>query len=616
MSDKHNMNTILQSVLNFIDDIVCVTEQNMSIIYNNNKYTSFIKKHFGIYNDNFNMIDIIHNINDICYEMKKTCIIASLTKCAIDIYVNSITIDNNKYNIIKFCIVDEKKNTVKTDSKNLVAYMGHEIRNPIQVISTGVYIIDRYVRNSSPSTSLTNSTISNNSNSPVSPKNMNTYEDLKRSYLEDKEDINSCDDVSFFHDDETIDDNIQLENIDIRDKFEVNYDMNTNHKNSPTNILNCSIISHEITDNVLHRSDSLENINDICDTSVLKSVIKRVNNACKNMNIIINDILDLSKIDNDDLPIIWDMYSLRDITDLIYEDSIINENKKGLNMEYEIDETCPELIYTDNTRLFQILSNLISNSIKYSNTGTIRFNIKHNDKTKSIMFQIIDQGEGINKEDFPILFTKFGKITNNCSSINSTGLGLYVCQKIAYLLGGIIEVNSEHKKGSTFTLILPILPNNSNPEDCIKNNLTIPDTDNLFNDIEIKGNILIVDDDPNITSLFKLLLRCMNYDKNYILSIDTANTGDKAIYMSNNKKYDLIFMDIDLDGDDGCIVSKKILNIYDKLNISTIVIAVTANVKIQSHDNDVFTDIIIKPFNNEHIHSLIIKYLSSKQNQH
>lgn len=611
MNNKHDMVTILYSVLNFIDDVLCVTEQDMTIIYKNSNFASFITNHFGSYRDNFNMTNIIHNIGDICDGMKKTRVIASVTKCAIDIYINNIAVDNNKYNIIKLCPVDEKKNTIKSDSKNLIAYMGHEIRNPIQVISTGVYIIDRFIRNSSSSTSLTNSTISNSSNSPESPKNININDDLKRSYLQEKEDISSCDDVSFFEDsNDEIDDITLLENIS--DKFDINYTTNTCSQNSPTNILKYSNMSHEINDNVLHRSDSLEYINDICDTNVLKSVIKRVNTACKNMNIIINDILDLSKIDNKDLPIIWDMYCLRDITDLIYEDSMINVNRKGLNMEYNIDNACPELIYTDNTRLFQILSNLVSNSIKYSNTGTIRFNIKYDKKTETLLFQVIDQGEGINKEDFSILFTKFGKITNNCSNINSTGLGLYVCQKIAHLLGGNIEVNSEHKKGSTFTLILPILAHNSNPEICIKNNSSVVDTYNLFNDIEIKGNILIVDDDPNITSLFKLLLKCMNYDKNYMLSIDTANTGDKAINMTNNKKYDLIFMDIDLDGDDGCIIGKKILKKYNETNIFTIVIAVTANIKIQKTHNDVFSDIIIKPFNNTDIHNIIIKHLANQ----
>jgi len=322
------------------------------------------------------------------------------------------------------------------------------------------------------------------------------------------------------------------------------------------------------------------------------------------MSIIIDDILDLSKIDNDELIINFDEHQLREITEMIVEESRAELDKKGLQFIYDFDEASPEMIYTDGTRLFQILSNLISNAIKYSTTGVIKFKVGYNSELNAIVFQVIDQGRGIRNEELSNLFKQFGRTSNSITDINSTGLGLCVCHKIANLLGGSIDVASTYKKGSTFTFTHPIKLGLSGGGSDIR-------TEQLDNK-EIKGEILIVDDDINITSLFKLLLRCLNYDKGYELTIETANTGEKAMRLSDIKQYSLIFMDIDLDGEDGCTICNRILN-ESKLNRTTPVVAVTANIKSVQHDRDsrfnMFSDIILKPFNNKNINDTVVKYL-------
>ncbi|VBB18580.1 hypothetical protein YASMINEVIRUS_1043 [Yasminevirus sp. GU-2018] len=334
----------------------------------------------------------------------------------------------------------------------------------------------------------------------------------------------------------------------------------------------------------------------------LRGIIKRVSSACKNMNIIIDDILDLSKIDNDELIMNLDEHSLQEISEMIVEESKSEVRKKGLKFVYEFDESCPETIYTDGTRVFQIISNLVSNAIKYSSTGTIKFRVGYDGDANTIVFQVSDQGRGIRREEIPNLFKQFGRTSNSVTEINSTGLGLCVCQKIASLLGGSIDVTSEYRRGSTFTFTHPIKLGYSG---------TRTDTEQ-FVQREIKGDVLIVDDDPNITSLFKLLLRCMNYDKGYELNIETANTGDKAIKMANIKQYSLIFMDIDLDGEDGCTICNRILN-ESSFNKTTPVVAVTANIKSVQHDRDPrfnqFSDVVLKPFNNKNISECLIKHL-------
>lgn len=130
---------------------------------------------------------------------------------------------------------------------------------------------------------------------------------------------------------------------------------------------------------------------------------------------------------------------------------------------------------------------------------------------------------------------------------------------------------------------------------------------------QIKGNILIVDDDPNITSLFKLLLKCMNYDKGYALNVDTTHTGLRAQELADKKKYDLIFMDIDLDGEDGCVTCEHIINNSNK-NKDSPIVAITANINAIQNNRDnkfnLFKDIILKPFNNNDIIKIVWQFLS------
>jgi CheY-like chemotaxis protein len=109
-------------------------------------------------------------------------------------------------------------------------------------------------------------------------------------------------------------------------------------------------------------------------------------------------------------------------------------------------------------------------------------------------------------------------------------------------------------------------------------------------------------------------LRYINYDYGYELAIDTANTGDKALMLCNNKIYNLVFMDVDLDGEDGCYVSGNILN--TKLNRNVKIVAVTANIKSIQTDRDnkfnIFDDVILKPFNNKDIYNVIVKFLNTE----
>jgi CheY-like chemotaxis protein len=362
--------------------------------------------------------------------------------------------------------------------------------------------------------------------------------------------------------------------------------------------------------------------------------MKRMDNSCKNMNVIIDDILDLSKLDNDEMMINMEEHSIDDIVTTVYEEYEPIAKAKGLYIEYAISKDVPELLYTDDTRIYQILSNLVSNSIKYSNTGMIKISIFYEKDDKYICFEIKDEGKGIRKEEMNNLFKDYGRTSNCTPNINSNGLGLSVCQKIANFIGGSIKVNSEYNKGSTFTFMHPIDINKFTQDDRIDNRIdnNIDKHNNISNinnagQIKkiidnkalqsLRGDILIVDDDVNITALFKLMIKWINCDYGSELSLDVASNSTHFSKLTNTKKYDLILMDIDLDGEDGCWLCSDIK--YDKaksqINNNTPIVAITANIKTIQKDRDsrydCFDEILLKPFTNKDIVRVIEKYMST-----
>ena len=628
---------LVYDALSIVNDIIVITDSNMRIMYKNENFVSLVKNKILYSSESDILTDIIpqtislignvenNNISNFYTNKKINIILDNDSKCNIDIFVNSTVSFGSTYHILRICEILQSSesaigNKFCTNSKNLIAYLSHELRNPIQAISTGVYIIDRTIKkidinnNIKRSVSFSDNRKRSNSkqSSPLIIKshkrsyiNFNTENDnnitidIKPTIIEKNHNIDNSlyeeideDMIMMIDPEHLITKKENLDNLEILDNLE----NLTNSKLSYISTLSGSSYSY---------NDISDDINPLDDINTLKSIIKRVYSACKNISIIIDDILDLSKIDNDELIINLDDHNLREITDLIVEEAENEIIKKGLELEYDFCDNNLEFIYTDSTRLFQILSNLISNSIKYSNTGIIKFKVSYDNINNNVIFQVSDQGHGIRKEELSNLFKEFGRTSNSVSDINSTGLGLCVCQKIAHILGGSIEVSSEYKKGSTFTFIHPIKLKSYIKDEKITKEFSINKND------QIKGRILIIDDDQNITSLFKLLLRCMNYDCGYDLMIETACTGDKALFLASAKKFDLIFMDIDLDGEDGYTICEQIRNQLD-LNKNTPVVAVTANIKYVQKENKniIFNDIILKPFNNKDIKKYILKYLT------
>jgi len=326
-------------------------------------------------------------------------------------------------------------------------------------------------------------------------------------------------------------------------------------------------------------------------TDKMKKQLVIMEKSCNDMRKIISDILDLSKIEANEISI--DINNC-DIRQLINDLVIIHSN--DYEIHFNISENVPNILITDEIRLNQILTNLLINAIKYTNNNKKKIMINVLLNNNYINFEVIDNGIGIKEDELNNLFTEFSKTSNNNKiNCNSNGLGLCISQKMAKLLGGYISVKSEYNKGSIFTMHHPI--------DLLLNNHNII---NINTNTNIKGKILIIDDNDSNLSLLQMLMEHFNQDLGYDLEVHAVSSGYEAIKICQINNYNLIFLDINMTGMDGCTTCKMI----KKENIK--IIATTGNILANDSTNNkysCFDDVLIKPYDNVMVLNMIKKYI-------
>lgn len=320
-----------------------------------------------------------------------------------------------------------------------------------------------------------------------------------------------------------------------------------------------------------------------------KSYLQKVLLSSNNLLAIINDILDLSKIEAGKIEfegINFDFHSL--IQNTFDSMKIIAESKQ-LRYTLNFDTNLPEYVNSDPTRINQVLLNLLSNAIKFTDKGSVELNIKLieiNDGKSSILFEIRDSGKGIQEDKLETIFESFTQEDESTSrKYGGTGLGLTISQRIIKLMGGTIEVRSELNKGSEFSFVLEL--NNADAAGVFYNeNNTI-----TIEGIEEK-TIVIADDEKMNRELFQEQFFLWNPN----VKIDVAKDGKQLVDLVVKNGYDLVLTDIRMPELNGIDATKQILNINPKMKI----IGVSAN----AMDRDVqecldagMSDYITKPVN-------------------
>lgn len=302
------------------------------------------------------------------------------------------------------------------------------------------------------------------------------------------------------------------------------------------------------------------------DINQIHEYSENIEKAGDTLHIVINDILDYSKIESGKLDIINVDYSFGELIGDVGKDMGLKCAEKGLKFVVENDDSIPAMLFGDNIRIKQCLLNLLSNAVKYTDQGAVTLRTKREAAQRegycTIRFDVIDTGHGIEKDMIPQLFGAFQRLDEGQNrGIEGTGLGLAITKNLIDEMNGRIEVESEVKVGSTFTIILEQKISTQ-----VKNVVTASD-----DEIDISGlKVLAVDDTKaNLILIQKLLAKKG-------IQTDTADSGLQCLKMCADKAYDVILLDHMMPEMDGVEVFGRLRG-EGGANKETPVVMLTAN---------------------------------------
>ena len=328
--------------------------------------------------------------------------------------------------------------------------------------------------------------------------------------------------------------------------------------------------------------------------------LRIINSSANTLLKIINDILDLSKMESKNITFDNKEFNPNKVFfDIAY---LFLAKAKEKNIDYKIEiDNLPECIKSDEDRLKQVLANLIGNAIKFTHeNGKITLSIKviQEDETKvKLKFSVKDSGIGISKEKQKEIFKAFSQADDSITrKFGGTGLGLTISSKIVKKLGGVIEINSIEGEQSEFYFSLEFEKCKTETEQTKKGE------ENIIYDLKV----LVAEDDEFNQELIKAILS--KWDINF----DIVSNGEEAVNYVKNNNYDLILLDINMPKMSGIDALKEI-----KKSTNTPVIAMTANAfrdDVKNYFDIGFDDYIAKPIKLEELQKIFSKYSKKLKN--
>ncbi len=319
---------------------------------------------------------------------------------------------------------------------------------------------------------------------------------------------------------------------------------------------------------------------------------------------LINDILILSKIEARQINIENTPFKIEYTVKYVHNALLVKTEEKGLQFMYSIDKKLDKVLMGDSFRLRQILINMLSNAIKFTNSGYVElrcFLKEETDNEMKVRFDIIDTGIGIKPEKLEYIFEQFKQADSSITKkYGGTGLGLTICKNLIELQNGSLSVTSQENIGTTFTFIIPY--RKGKETDILPDDLGTIDSEKLRD-----KKVLLVDDDSVNRLLGKTILEKFN------CYFDIANNGEEAIAMLKKNKYDIVLLDIHMPDISGIEVARHLR--YKKHDSLTKIIAVTAAVMkddIKKYFKVGINDFIIKPFKEIHLFNKMCEVLKIK----
>ena len=324
--------------------------------------------------------------------------------------------------------------------------------------------------------------------------------------------------------------------------------------------------------------------------------VKDINHSATSLLSIINDILDMSKIESGKMELVPVDYDFLAFLDNIHSMFNYVSDEKGLKFEFEIDGEAPRYLYGDDIRLRQVVINICGNAVKFTEEGTVKLKVVN--AGDALEFKISDTGRGIREEDIGNLFSAFQQTdTVRNRKITGTGLGLTICKSFVDMMGGSIKVESEYGRGTTFTVSIPLIEGDRD-----KIATVAQKGRKLF---APNAKILVVDD--NEFNL-KVAVGLLNLSK---IDVQTAASGFLALEMVRQTDFNIVFMDHmmpEMDGVETTAAIRALGGQFEQL----IIIALTANAVQGAREfflANGFNDFLPKPIDVRELISVLEKWL-------
>lgn len=391
-----------------------------------------------------------------------------------------------------------------------------------------------------------------------------------------------------------------------------------------------SSMSHEIRtplNAIVGLSEDISSYEDQVPKEVLEDT-KDIKNASDTLLEIVGNILDINKIESEHMDIIEKEYNFKNEISKMAKITSTRIEDKPIEFELKMAEDIPDILIGDKTHVKEIINNLLTNAIKYTEKGKITLNVKCINKgnISKLIISVQDTGRGIKKENIEKLFTKFQRLEEDMNTtIEGTGLGLAITKSLVNLMNGTINVQSQFGIGSLFIVNIPqkigklvdetidkTIDYNyiRKPVEIIDNLDELKENTNnletLTESNSTKKRILIVDDNKLNIKVATRLLSDLPYE------IDECYNGKECLEKLKSNSYDLILMDIMMPEMDGEATIKELRNSSD---FKTPVIALTADAVAGANEkymSEGFIDYLAKPFKKEDLENKIVKVLKKE----
>ena len=342
------------------------------------------------------------------------------------------------------------------------------------------------------------------------------------------------------------------------------------------------------------------------DSNQIKNYLKNIKTASHTLVHLINEILDITKIETGKMELVNINYRFDSLMEELYSMLGAQASKVGLVLRMEIDKRIPLCLFGDRAKMQEILTNLINNAIKYTEEGTITVRIFGKERTQQhimLCIEVEDTGIGIEEKNFDKVFAKFEQFDKERNyQIEGSGLGLSIVKSFVEMMDGNIVFESEYEKGTKFIIHL---------WQGIGNELDVKQEKNEEKEVIFyNGNVLIVDDNELNRDVAQGIFELFG------IEADTIVSGKNCLaLLQAGKQYDIIFMDHmmpDMDGVETLHAIRKMGGIFKELPIVLLTANAVSGVKEEMIEEG-FDDFLSKPIDIEELQCVLRKYLSIKE---